>query len=171
MRLNLTLRTAVSLVVGLVITFAQAHTAGLGLTALASYGVGLALIGLLAYLLQRKTKEALLNLPLSALAMAVGLVAALAPASEALTYLRFLIVAWGLLSGAYELYLAVRTGRKTVRGKEQTISAILALILGAFYLAVPLRELDAVGFFGAYLIVSAVHLGIAAASERVGKSS
>ena len=57
-------------------------------------------------------------------------------------------------------------GFKTLRGKELSVSAVLGILLGLLYLVLPLNDLDAVGFFGAYMIINAVHLGIAAASER-----
>jgi len=65
-----------------------------------------------------------------------------------------------------ELIQAFRVGRTTNRGRELLISGGLSTAFGVLFAAVQLAELDTVGFFGAYLILSAVHLGIAAASER-----
>jgi hypothetical protein len=169
MRLNLILRTAVFLEVGLIITFSQSHGMDIGLIALTSFGVGYAMVNVFVALLQRKKINSYGNLPLTALALLVGLGAAMVPAADSLRWFRMIVVVWGLASGAYEFYQAKKTGLKTVRGKELLISSVLGVILGVLYLAVNLRDVDAVGFFGAYMIVSAVHLGIAAASERPSK--
>jgi hypothetical protein len=166
MRLNLILRTAICLEVGLIITFSQSHSIDIGLIAMTSFGVGYAMVTVFVALLQRKKVNAYGSLPLSALALAVGLAAAIVPVSDGLRWFRWLVVAWGLASGAYELYQAKGAGFKTLRGKELSVSAVLGILLGLLYLVLPLHDLDAVGFFGAYMIINAVHLGIAAASER-----
>jgi len=166
MRLNLILRTAICLEVGLFVTFTQSHNILIGLEALTSFGVGYALVTLFVALLQRKKLNSYANLPLAALALVIGLVATQVPAAAGLFWFRILVAAWGLLSGAYELYLARRTGFKSVTGKELMVSSIMGLILGILFITVPLQALDAVGFFGAYMVVCAVHLGISAASER-----
>jgi uncharacterized membrane protein HdeD (DUF308 family) len=57
----------------------------------------------------------------------------------------------------------------TPSGKDYLMSAVFALVLGLLFLAVPLDEVSAVGFFGAYLALSGVHLGIAAASVPKAK--
>jgi uncharacterized membrane protein HdeD (DUF308 family) len=80
-----------------------------------------------------------------------------------------LVSAWGIISGAFELYQARRNGFKTASGKDYLMSAVFALVLGLLFLAVPLDEVSAVGFFGAYLALSGVHLGIAAASVPKAK--
>jgi len=170
MRLNLILRTAICLEVGLFVTFSQSHNIAIGLEALTSFGVGYAMVTLFVALLQRKKLANYKNLPVTALALVIGLIAAQAPATDGLLWFRLLLAAWGLLSGAYEIYQAKVAGFKTMQGKELLVSASLGVILGILYLAVPLSPLDAVGFFGAYMVVSAVHLGIAAASEREARA-
>lgn len=169
MRLNLILRTAICLEVGLIITFSQSHSIDIGLIALTSFGVGYAMVTVFVALLQRKKVNSYGTLPLSILALAVGLGAAMVPASDGLRWFRWLVVAWGIAAGAFELYQAKTVGFKTMRGKELSVSAALSLILGVLYLALPLTDVDAVGFFGAYMIINAVHLGIAAATERPTK--
>jgi uncharacterized membrane protein HdeD (DUF308 family) len=75
-----------------------------------------------------------------------------------------LVTVWGLVSGAFELYLARRASLKTSHGREFLMSAILSAVLGLLFLVAPLDIVSAVGFFGAYLIVSGVQLGVAAAT-------
>jgi hypothetical protein len=95
----------------------------------------------------------------------VGLAALLVPATDpeasALVFV-YLVTGWGLIAGAFEMYLARRSGFATRFGKDSLISASLSLLVGLLFLAVPLDIISAVGFFGAYLVLSAVHLGISA---------
>jgi hypothetical protein len=44
------------------------------------------------------------------------------------------------------------------------------LIIGVLFLVGNLRAVDAVGFFGAYMMICAVHLGISAASDRTARN-
>lgn len=140
-----------------------------GLAALTSFGVGYAMVSVFVALLQRKKLSAYDTLPLTAVALAVGLLAAQAPTADGLTWFRFLVAGWGLFSGLFELLLARRAGFKSLKGRESLVSATLALILGVLFLLVNLKAIDEVGFFGAYMMVCAVHLGIAAASDRSAK--
>jgi hypothetical protein len=95
----------------------------------------------------------------------VGSAALLVPTGDlqaaALVFV-FLVAGWGLITGAFELYLARRSGFATRSGKDNLISAVLSLGVGLLFLIVPLDIVSAVGFFGAYLVLSAVHLGISA---------
>jgi uncharacterized membrane protein HdeD (DUF308 family) len=76
----------------------------------------------------------------------------------------YLVTGWGLVAGAFELYLARRSGLKTRNGKDALINAVLSLLLGLLFLVAPLDIVSAVGFFGAYLALSGIHLAIAAAT-------
>jgi uncharacterized membrane protein HdeD (DUF308 family) len=60
------------------------------------------------------------------------------------------------------LYLARKAGLATRSGKDSLINAVLSLGIGMLFLIVPLDIVSAVGFFGAYLVLSGVHLGISA---------
>jgi uncharacterized membrane protein HdeD (DUF308 family) len=61
-----------------------------------------------------------------------------------------------------ELYAARKEKISTRTGRDYLISAVFAILLGALFLIAPLDIVSAVGFFGAYLVISAVHLGISA---------
>ena len=169
MRLLLILRTAICLEVGLSITFTQSHGALVGLAALTSFGVGYAMVSVFVALLQRRKLSAYDTLPLTAAALGVGLLAAQAPISDGLTWFRYLVAGWGIFSGVFEVFLAKRAGFKTLRGRESLVSAVLAGIIGVLFLVANLKAVDQVGFFGAYMMVCAVHLGISAASDRSAK--
>jgi uncharacterized membrane protein HdeD (DUF308 family) len=164
-RLLLILRAAVFVGVGLLITFTQAHTYAVGLVALTVFAFGYALVSAAALILKRNQVPVVETILQAAYAVLVG-VGAVAIAGDASLWLTKLYAVWGLASGLTELVQAFRTGRKTNRGRELLISGGLSTAFGLLFALVPLAELDTVGFFGAYLILSAVHLGIAAASER-----
>jgi hypothetical protein len=158
-------RAAISFGVGIFITFNQSHSAATGLLSLAIFGIGFALLNAVASTLWGKGLFSLENFPLTLAALIVGLAALLVPATDpeasALAFV-YLVTGWGLISGAFEMYLARRSGLATRFGKDSLISASLSLLVGLLFLAVPLDIISAVGFFGAYLVLSAVHLGISA---------
>ena len=54
-------------------------------------------------------------------------------------------------------------------GSEMCIRDSLSIVLGLLFLVAPLDIVSAVGFFGAYLVISGVQLGVAAASPVATK--
>ena len=158
-------RAAISFGVGIFITFNQSHSAATGLLALAIFGIGFALLNGIGSAVWGKRGFSPENLPLTLGALAFGSVALFIPTGDlqaaALAFV-FLVGGGGLFAGAFELYLARRAGFSTRSGKDSLINAVLSLFLGLLFLIVPLDIVSAVGFFGAYLVLSGVHLGIAA---------
>jgi uncharacterized membrane protein HdeD (DUF308 family) len=167
-RIQFGFRAAISFTLGIFITFSQVHSADLGLKVLGVYGILLGIGGAVIALYKRSGLNPLQELPSAALALLIGLFALLSttsPSSEIVAFLA-LVSAWGLISGAFELYQSRRLGFKSVRGRDCLISAVLGLLLGVIFLAAPLDAVSAVGFFGAYLAISGVHLGIASSSAK-----
>jgi uncharacterized membrane protein HdeD (DUF308 family) len=162
-------RAIVFLAVGLFITFTQSHSAATGLFALAFFGIGFAVANVAATIWAKGKYLSVESLPLTLIAMAVGLFAALIPQTEptaqGLAFV-YLVAGWALISGAMELYLANRAGFRTRSGKDGLISAGLGLAIGLLFLIVQLDIVSAVGFFGAYLVISGVHLAIAALTPQ-----
>jgi hypothetical protein len=158
-------RAAISFGVGIFITFNQSHSAATGLLALGIFGIGFALLNGIGSAVWGKGIFSPENFPLTLTALIVGTAAILVPVTEpnvaALVFVS-LVTGWGLISGAFEMYLARRSGFTSRFGKDSLISASLSLLVGLLFLAVPLDIISAVGFFGAYLVLSAVHLGISA---------
>lgn len=164
-------RAALSFGLGVFITFNQAHGPDVGLTVLGIFGIALG-IGMTALTLTKQADlSALQELPIAVLALLVGIFSLLALGNQPTQLPAFLalVAAWGLISGAFELYQGRRSSFKTQAGKDFMISAVFGLLLGVLFLAVPLDTVSAVGFFGAYLAMSGVHLGIAAASGKKPK--
>jgi len=162
-------RAIVFLAVGLFITFTQSHSAATGLFALALFGIGFAVANVAATIWAKGKYLSVESLPLTLIALAVGLFAALIPQTEptaqGLAFV-YLVAGWAVISGAMELYLANRAGFRTRSGKDGLISAGLALALGLLFLIAQLDIVSAVGFFGAYLVINGVHLAIAALTPQ-----
>lgn len=170
MKLSQGLRAFSAFALGVFITFSQSHSAEIGLWSLAILGLSIAVTPLVAL----KNKASVLELlPLAVVGLLVGALAVLAilvpsQLGHVAAFIS-LVTAFGLISGAFELFQAGRSGFKTQAGKDLLVSAAFALALGALFLIVPLDVISAVGFFGAYLALSGVHLGIAAFTPQVKK--
>jgi uncharacterized membrane protein HdeD (DUF308 family) len=162
-------KAALSIAVGLFITFTQSHSATTGLFALAIFGIGFAVANVVATIWAKGKYLSVESLPFTGLALAVGLFAAWIPQTEptaqALVFI-YLVAGWAVISGAMELYLANRFGFRTRSGKDGLITAVLALAIGLLFLIAPLDIVSAVGFFGTYLVISGVHLAIAALTPQ-----
>ena len=148
------------------ITFSQSHSASVGLLALGIYGVGLALVTMAVHFINQKGLATIEAIPFAIIALIIGVFALLVPEGDQTQIAGFiaLVTAWGLLSGVLELYAARKERLSTRLGRDYLLNAVFALILGALFLFAPLDIVSAVGFFGDYLVISAVHLGISAAT-------
>lgn len=169
MRIVLASRALIALGIGIYITFNQSHSAQAGLISLGLFGVGFAILNTVSNALFAKRLAAIETIPLSVIALLIGVFAFLVSFNSPFTHkasLVALITAWGLISAAFELYLARRQGFKTQLGRDTLLNAILNLLLAALFLGLPMQSVEAVGFFGAYLVLSGVHLGIAAATPK-----
>lgn len=167
MRISQGLKSALSFGVGMFITFSADHSAQIGLIALAIFAIGLAILNVAVALIQSRGVAAIESIPLSVISLTIGLFAAFlvfqADNEGKIGAFIALVTTWGLLAGVMELYQSRKT-RGTSASRDYLISAVLALLLGVLFLVAPLDIISAVGFFGAYLVLSAVHIGIAAAS-------
>ena len=165
MKIVLALRAAISLAIGLFITFSQSHSAATGLLALAVFGLGFAVLNGISTSIWGKGLTAIENMPLTVAAVIIGLLAVLVPTGDLVASQMafiYLVTGWGLIAGSFELYLARRSGFGSRAGKDSLINACFSLLLGLVFLVAPLDVISAVGFFGAYLAISGVHLAIAA---------
>lgn len=167
MAIVLALRAAISLIVGVFITFSQSHSADVGLLALAIFAIGYAILNALGTAIWGKGLLAVENMPLTVAALVIGVLALLVPTADQLAQalaFGYLVTGWGLIAGSFELYLSRRAGFASRSGKDGLINASFSLLLGVLFLVAPLDIVSAVGFFGAYLTLSGVHLAIAAAT-------
>lgn len=167
MRIQTSIRAAISFGAGIFITFSQSHSPDVGLYTLAVFGL---VIGLSAAVLSfaRKANGSLQELPMATLATLIAIFAFLAAQSADGQLAAFvaLTATWGLISGAFGLYQARKYGFKELQGRDYLLSSVFALLLGVLFLGVDLDPVSAVGFFGAYLTLDGVHWAIAASSPR-----
>ncbi len=161
-RIALAARAAISLAVGLFLTFSQSHGAEIGLLALGIFGLSFAVLTGLASVVFQMGLAAIENVPLVMVALLIGIFA-LSAADDA-TAFKFLVTGWAIIAGAFELYQARRAGFKNPSGRDLLINASFSLLLAVLFLLAPLDIVSQVGFFGAYLMMSGVHIAIAAAS-------
>jgi hypothetical protein len=154
-------RAAISLAVGLFLTFSQSHGFEIGLLALGIFGLGFAILNGLASVVFQKGLAAIENVPLVVVALLIGIFAL--SAADALAF-KFLVTGWAIIAGAFELYQARRANFKTAAGRDLLINSSFSLLLAVLFLLAPLDIVSQVGFFGAYLLMSGVHIGIAATS-------
>ena len=161
-RIALAARAAISLAVGLFLTFSQSHGAEIGLLALGVFGLSFAVFNGLASVIFQKGLAAIENVPLVMVALLIGIFA-LSASNDELAF-KFLVTGWAIIAGAFELFQARRSGFRTTTGRDLLINACFSLLLALLFLLAPLDIVSQVGFFGAYLMMSGVHIGIAAAS-------
>jgi uncharacterized membrane protein HdeD (DUF308 family) len=165
-RIVIGFRALAALAATLVITFTRPDTAALALAIFAGFTVVQG-IGSVALGLARRASRPLLNiLPPAVISVlaAVGALLALGTAPKYLMDLQVLVMAYLVLNAAFETYLASRVGFKTLEGREHLIAASLAELFALIYVLLNPEPLNAAGFLGAYLALSAVHQGIWAAS-------
>jgi len=177
-------RAFVSLAVGLFLTFSQSHGAEIGLLALGLFGLGFAVLNGFASVIFQKGLAAIENVPLTMVALLIGIFALLAPntisgavdqtlnaaTSDALAF-KFLVTGWGIIAGAFELYQSRRAGFKSPAGRDLLINACFGLLLALLFLVAPLDIVSQVGFFGAYLLMSGVHTAISATSPAANSAA
>jgi hypothetical protein len=139
------LRALASIAVGLFVTFSQSHHAAVGLVAIASFTI---LYGLRTLFASPK------YFPIALIALITAFIAATSFQENSDATFVMLVAIWGVSQAAIDLI------------NRDAISASLAFLLAALFALVPMDMVSAVGFFGAYLIVSGVHLGIAAYTPK-----
>lgn len=164
MRLVSALKSAIALAAGLVITFAQNHSSIAGLWVLASYCASLA-IALLIASFKASIAEALILLLIGSFAFL------LTSSNVQLQGFGWLVASLTLSLTIVNVFQASTLGFKSKPARDVIITAALNLIIGLLYLLAPLDDVASVGFFGAYLILLAVHLGISAASPVAASSA
>jgi hypothetical protein len=179
MKLNLGLKSAIALATGIFITFMQIHDQVIGLIALTALALGWATSNLLAIFLAKNRISVLESVPLIVIQAIFGVIALNSeltllqePDSQILQFspLLILVITWGFLSGAYDVWQAQLVGAKTGHGRDYLISAGLNFVLAAIFLIPGLDIVSAVGFLGAYSVLMGVHLGIWAATPAGSKN-
>ncbi len=160
MKINAAIRAAAALGAGIYITFSQDHGVEIGLLGLTILAFGWAVGSIYSAAIAKDRIQMIAYIPLVVLQGLFGYLS-LAGAVDA-TLFAALITAWGILIGGYELLQGQMLGLRTRAGRDHLTTALLTIALGGLFLLAPLDEVSAVGFFGAYMVLIAVHLGICA---------
>ena len=169
MRNLLGYRAAIALIVALVITFTRPDNATIGLALFAAYSLALSLGTVLIGTRSVKTRSAMVFVPQAFVALAAGVAALFAlgaTLSFQLAALQSLLLVLLTLSTAIESYLAYQVREIRLESREHQIAAGLALVIAVILAVVEAQPLNILGFFGAYLSITAVHLGIWASSPK-----
>ncbi|MFM6978139.1 MAG: hypothetical protein ACKOWR_05460 [Micrococcales bacterium] len=148
MRRIKSLRALASIAVGLFVAFWQSHHAAVGLVALAIFTI---LYGLRTLFGSPK------YFPIALIALITSFIAAVNLQENSDSTFVLLVAIWGIAQASIDWL------------NKDAISASLAFLLAALFAFVPMDIVSAVGFFGAYLILSGVHLGIAAYTPKNSK--
>lgn len=141
MRRIKSLRAAASIAVGLFVAFTSHQV-----ISLAALGIFTLLYGL------RSLYGSPKYLPIALIALLTAFLSITNLTSESNFIL--LVAIWGIAQAAMDFI------------NRDPISSALAFALSILFALVPLDVVSAIGFFGAYLIISGVHLGIAAYSPK-----
>lgn len=155
--------------VAAVITFSRFHSGTQGLQTLMLFGVLYLAASLGTHLLDHRHKLMTARISVPVIAPVVTALAALAVSFTSLDPVqsfRWLTAFLALGFTVTELWLAKKVGRKSVDGRDATITAFAALALLILMVAFDMGKVPMVGFFGAFHAILAVHLGISAASPK-----
>lgn len=165
-QLTIAIQAAVAFSVGILITFSQAHNdyvANLGLLILS---IGWAVANVLASFNSKLGKQALFSrlfIAIASFAMAIFAANLLQMPKDQVGI--NLVYFWGLFGTIAELNFARLEQRKSAERRDSLISAGLALGLFLAQQFAPIADIvGRVGFFGAYAVILAVHLGLTAAT-------
>jgi uncharacterized membrane protein HdeD (DUF308 family) len=178
-------RALPALVLGLVITFSQDHSARLGLTGFGVFAVVTASVLLASGLRADRSVRGLVLL--QGIVTAVAGIAALVLPSGGLGYFVPVVSAWAIVTGALEAVNGIRFRRARAAARDWLFTGVLTAMLGLVFLLVPQDYADSyavadtadgtvsgvvtadillVGILGAWAIILGVQLAIAAFSLR-----
>ena len=165
MRFVQAVKAAVAVAAGLVITFSQAHSAAVGLLVFAvfalAYGVLVSTFAL-RFEASRYLRE---ELVVAVVSISLACLAFLNIDAGQSTF-TILVAVWALVLAGNEAQLAWRARPNGNSWRDHLITAGLAFALSLLFFVTPMDSVSSVGFFGAYLVLSSVHLAIAAFSPK-----
>ena len=130
-------RAAVSLVLGLVITFTGGHTATFGLIVFGVYAVLSGLLMLAATFAPRAVTEARTAFRAHGIVTVVAGVAALAVPEGGIAYLVWVLSGWAIITGALELVSGLRSRGRAVAWADWIAVGALTVVLGIVTLVIP----------------------------------
>jgi hypothetical protein len=165
MRLLNALRAFVFSVGAAYLIFSQDHSAAVGLMVLQAVSSAIVVIGIIIFL-TTKLRASDLVIPTALAALVSSMTLILGNQDELFT-LKTLVILFTLSLAIHEFVLAMKANSGDAI--ELRISSGLGSLIGLLFLLAPLDDLNAVGFFSAYLALSAVQRAVWAAGPAKGK--
>ncbi|THG29482.1 HdeD family acid-resistance protein [Naasia lichenicola] len=160
-------RAIAGLLLGAAVTFsATDHSAAYGSVVFGAWAVLQAIVVVVSAVRGGRGPGQRILLVQGVLGGVIGAVA-LALTGFGLGALLLVVTAFAAVTGALELYRAVRIERGSAAGRESLFVGILTAVLAIVFLAIPPDEVLAVGLIGGYGIVVGVYLAIAGISLRM----
>ena len=165
MRISQIIQASAAFIAGIFITFSQAHDADVAMLGLLIVSAGWFLAAIIAVL---KNQSTVLNSVVFLGSAAMAWLSVSFDANNATTMAWILLMAWALFGAIFELIFALRAGKKSGARRDHLISAVLAigLLISQASITAASDSVSHVGFFGAYAVILAVHLGISSASPN-----
>ncbi|MFT4030236.1 MAG: DUF308 domain-containing protein [Protaetiibacter sp.] len=178
-------RAVPALALGLVITFSQDHSAGLGLVGFGVFAVVTAAVLLASGLRADRAVRGLVLV--QGVVTAVAGIAALVLPGGGIGYLVPVVSAWAIVAGALETVNGIRFRRARAAARDWLVTGVLTVLLGLVVLLVPQTFADPyavedvtgtvtadillVGILGAWAVVAGVQLAIAAGTLRTPRAA
>ena len=164
MRTTLWIQTAFLFAVGIFITFSQVHNAIIGNLGLMFVALGFATAATIEVLKTKGTGKSNGSSSLQVIVFgAIATAAIVFAAGNDIVSFLILVITFAVFNGLLEL-------KKVSIQKESKLSAFihfgLVAVLGISGALTGLDPVASTGFFGAYAVILAVHLGITAASPK-----
>lgn len=182
------IRALPAAILGLAITFAADHSAGVGLLSFGLFAIASGvLLGVLSWLRLAESGARSFLVAQGAVTTAAGILA-LVFHGGSITVFFLIVTAFALITGFLELYSGVRTRRRFVASGDWMVGGALTVTAGIAFLLVPpglhqsVRTAEgtagildasivAVGILGAYGAILAIYLLIAGFSAKWGTQS
>jgi len=177
-------RALPALVLGLLVTFSQDHSALLGLIAFGVFAVVTAAVLIASAV--RADAALRGSVLLQGIFTAIAGAAALVLPGGGVGYLVYVVSGWAIVAGAIETVNGIRFRKVRAAGRDWLLTGVLTLLLGLAYLLVPqglaesygfeekgqevsgviTADIVLVGILGAWAVIVGVQLAIAAITLR-----
>ena len=167
MRLLNALRAVVLSIGAGYLIFSQDHSAGVGLLVIQLVSTALAVGGIIIFA-STKSGVSDLGAPIAIAILVSAMTFILGNQDELFTF-KTLVILFTLLMAILEFVLAMKANSGDAI--ELRISAGIGALTAMLFLLAPLNDLNAVGFFSAYLAISAVQRAVWAAGPTNRKKS
>ena len=159
-------RAGLAVVPAVVITFTANHSPEFGLLVFGAFAL---LSGVVIAVLSSRTladsreRSAFL---VQGVAGAIAGALALAFHGGGLGFFLYLVTVWGIVTGFLELSSGIRARRRDPADRDWLVMGAATALFAIIVLVLPPNVVVSVGLLGAYLVVLAVYLGIAAFSLK-----